>query len=58
MMLKILDFHDIDLYDDLDKEDDTVNISDEITFVREVKVPRNDMAIWNAAESEWRIHRL
>ena len=50
-----LDFHDIDLYDDLDKEDDTVNISDEITFVREVKVPRNDMAIWNAAESEWRI---
>ena len=55
MMLRNLDFHDIDLYDDLDKEDDTVNISDEITFVREVKVPRNDMAIWNAAESEWRI---
>jgi len=50
-----LDFTNLDLYSDLDKEDETVNVDDEITFVREVEVPRNDMAIWNAAESEWRI---
>tara|TARA_B100000900_G_scaffold310357_1_gene269105 strand:+ start:312 stop:1427 length:1116 start_codon:yes stop_codon:yes gene_type:complete len=52
---KDLDLTNLDLYNDLNPEDETVNVDDEITFVQSVKVPRNDMAIWNAAESEWRI---
>ncbi len=53
--LGIVDFSD-DL-DDLEFDDvnGTINIEDEVTFVKQVTIDRDDLAIWNPSEHEWRI---
>jgi len=53
--LGIVDYSD-DL-DDLEFDDvnETINIDNEVTFVSEVTVDRDDLAIWNPSEHEWRI---
>jgi len=53
--LGIVDFSD-DL-DDLEFDDvnGTINIENEVTFVKQVTIDRDDLAIWNPSEHEWRI---
>lgn len=53
--LGIVDFSD-DLEDlEFDDVNETINVDNEVTFVSEVTVDRDDLAIWNPSEHEWRI---
>lgn len=53
--ISIIDYDD-DLDDlEVDESKGTINVDNEITFATKVKIPRDNIAIWNAAENEWRI---